>query len=168
LTHQSDKDFRLLRHPPKNLTVANLQLLVTAAQFADETDLPTPVFYSFVRSGLPSSLESLRQQDPWALHNTIKKSLDDNLIPRSLQAELPNLLDQLKAFVDVDPDETPTGRVERQRQKLQDISTTVQLSAEKTQRLLDKDLTLDTINDIALKSLVDDGALDEQEAKVWG
>jgi peptidoglycan hydrolase-like protein with peptidoglycan-binding domain len=77
----------------------HLSFLIIAATLLDKTKLPAEVFYGLFRQNLPTDLPALLAQGIESLRTALNASLNGNIIPSRLGAQLEDLFKSLKALL---------------------------------------------------------------------
>ena len=67
----------------------------TSARLEQTTKVTAPAFYGLFRQALPADLPHLLAQSPLALRTALEASLDQNIVPIALRAQLDAILDAL-------------------------------------------------------------------------
>jgi hypothetical protein len=97
-----------------SLNRQHLVALSLSAKLADQTELPTELFYGLLRQQLPTSLLPLLDLPPATWRTALENALEQNWIPATLQADLDSHLDRLQQLADEaqrpDEPDTPSPR----------------------------------------------------------
>lgn len=151
-----------------------LQILADAARLAAQVDLglsendETSVFYGFGRKGQPMILSDFLAQDFFVLRKVLEDALDEKIIPQHLLESLDAIFEALKQLVSVPPEEKPHYHIDIQQEKIRHIGGFLGVGSSKINTLITRAITLAGVNDTTLSSLVQEGELQEQEAKTIG
>ena len=95
LTELSEEDISFLSSET-GLVSQHIEFLALASKRAQETDLPTEIFYGFARQDFSiSTLKDIFRQERHTLHNALIAALAGNIIPERLRTSIDSILDQL-------------------------------------------------------------------------
>lgn len=90
----TDEDISFLHHET-GIPVDRLRFLKLDEAFRHRTELEPAVFYGLLRQGLPTYRRLLLAEKPSRLEGALKASLERNIIPRALAANLDGILEFL-------------------------------------------------------------------------
>jgi hypothetical protein len=76
-----------------------IEFLAVANRFANKTALPAEVFYGLFRQGVPAELPLLLVQGPSVLRGALEASLKANVIPQTVESQIPDILNSLQQLI---------------------------------------------------------------------
>ena len=145
-----------------------IEFLVAAACLAEQTELPSEVFYGLARHDLPTTLPELFAREFWMLHQALETALDENIIPSRLREELEQILAHLRELAGVSPEDDPLHQIKLQPVKVRKIGEAAGLEASKIEAVLQEVDNPAALSDELLESLVEAETLQDQEARELG
>ena len=141
-----------------------IEYLITASILGKKTEQPAAFFYGLVRQGLPPNLSDLLDTESESLNKALAAAFDQNIIPSDLRDVSGSFTEKLKQLAGVDHG----INTKRQKEKLKQIGKIIDLDDSKLEAVLKRASSPQTLNDHTLKSLVEDGELEEKDAKELG
>lgn len=157
------EDIQFLHHET-GIAAQHIEYLSIAARLGKQTEMPPELFYGLFRQGIPTTLSDLLEEDTETLRNALMASFKAHIIPLRLQENLDDYLERLSKLKETDPG----IHRKQQKDKLRRLGKVADLDDAKMEAVVNKAAYPAMVTDKLLASMVENGELQDSEAKDIG